>query len=74
VRAREGASAKHLKEGEKWGEDSCDSRNAHKSETYLLEMGVGGEGVVQAELAHDDEAGEIGEGNARLVAITQPRT
>jgi hypothetical protein len=37
-------------------------------------MGAGGEGVVQAELAHDDEAGEIGEGNARLVAITQPRT
>ena len=37
-------------------------------------MGVGGQYAPQSEFLHHNETGEIGKGNARLVAIAEPQT
>ena len=48
------------------------SRKPGESHTHLLEMCVGGQHVLQAKFAHHHKAGEIGEGNARLIVKAQP--
>ena len=44
-----------------------------KSQIDLLKMGIAGENIRDAKILHDDHAGEIDEGDVRLIVVAQPK-
>ncbi len=52
----------------------CALRVQPEAQVYVLEMMVSGEDVNDAEVLHDDHAGEIDEGDVWLIVILLPLT